>query len=255
MSPAGLAGTQPTPPGPHPPCRRPTGSPSSNRSHPKPMPRTYADLLKEARATIKEVTPAQVGALQPGGAAIVDVREASEWEQGHLPDADPHQQELRRAADRERRPGSGHAGHPLLRGRRPVPLRGPVARAARLHERRLDVGRLPGLEVAGPAVGGAGRPQQRPEAALQPPPADPRGRREGPAAAARVEGAAHRRRRSRVPGGALPRGRRRRHDRHRRLRRRRPLEPPAPDPAHERPGRRAQGRVGPEDARGPQSRT
>ena len=51
------------------------------------MPRTYADLLKEARATIKEVTPAQVGALQPGGAAIVDVREASEWEQGHLPDA------------------------------------------------------------------------------------------------------------------------------------------------------------------------
>jgi len=51
------------------------------------MPRTYADLLKEARATIKEVTPAQVGALQPGDAAIVDVREASEWEQGHLPDA------------------------------------------------------------------------------------------------------------------------------------------------------------------------
>ena len=28
-----------------------------------------------------------MGALQPGGAAIVDVREASEWEQGHLPDA------------------------------------------------------------------------------------------------------------------------------------------------------------------------
>jgi sulfur-carrier protein adenylyltransferase/sulfurtransferase len=51
------------------------------------MPRTYADLLKEARATIKEVTPAQVGALPPGDAAIVDVREASEWEQGHLPNA------------------------------------------------------------------------------------------------------------------------------------------------------------------------
>jgi len=51
------------------------------------MPRTYADLLKEARATIKEVTPAQVGALPTGDAVIVDVREASEWEQGHLPNA------------------------------------------------------------------------------------------------------------------------------------------------------------------------
>ena len=86
MSPAGLAGND------HPPSASalpavPPGSPSIYRSRLNPMPRTYADLLKEARATIKEVTPAQVGALQPGGAAIVDVREASEWEQGHLPDA------------------------------------------------------------------------------------------------------------------------------------------------------------------------
>ena len=51
------------------------------------MPRTYADLLREARATIREVTPAEVGALPDGGAAIIDVREASEWEQGHLPAA------------------------------------------------------------------------------------------------------------------------------------------------------------------------
>jgi molybdopterin/thiamine biosynthesis adenylyltransferase/rhodanese-related sulfurtransferase len=50
------------------------------------MPRTYADLLREARATIREVTPQDVDAL-PEGTAIVDVREASEWEQGHLPNA------------------------------------------------------------------------------------------------------------------------------------------------------------------------
>ncbi|HEU4920701.1 MAG TPA: molybdopterin-synthase adenylyltransferase MoeB [Candidatus Limnocylindrales bacterium] len=50
------------------------------------MPRTYADLLKEARATIREVTPQEVDAL-PEGTTIVDVREASEWEQGHLPNA------------------------------------------------------------------------------------------------------------------------------------------------------------------------
>jgi molybdopterin/thiamine biosynthesis adenylyltransferase/rhodanese-related sulfurtransferase len=51
------------------------------------MPRTYADLLREARASIREVTPQEVSALPAGGATIVDVREASEWEQGHLPDA------------------------------------------------------------------------------------------------------------------------------------------------------------------------
>jgi molybdopterin/thiamine biosynthesis adenylyltransferase/rhodanese-related sulfurtransferase len=51
------------------------------------MPRTYADLLREARATIREVTPQEVDALPPGGATLIDVREASEWEQGHLPTA------------------------------------------------------------------------------------------------------------------------------------------------------------------------
>jgi rhodanese-related sulfurtransferase len=50
------------------------------------MPRTYADLLKEARAQIREVTPQEVDALPPG-TAVVDVREDSEWDQGHLPGA------------------------------------------------------------------------------------------------------------------------------------------------------------------------
>jgi sulfur-carrier protein adenylyltransferase/sulfurtransferase len=51
------------------------------------MPKSYADLLREARAQIKEVTPQEVDALAPGAATVVDVREASEWEQGHLPGA------------------------------------------------------------------------------------------------------------------------------------------------------------------------
>jgi molybdopterin/thiamine biosynthesis adenylyltransferase/rhodanese-related sulfurtransferase len=51
------------------------------------MPRTYADLLKEARAQIREVTPQDVDALAAGSATVIDVREASEWEQGHLPGA------------------------------------------------------------------------------------------------------------------------------------------------------------------------
>ncbi len=51
------------------------------------MPRTYADLLREARAQIREVTPQEVSGLPEGGATVIDVREDSEWEQGHLPGA------------------------------------------------------------------------------------------------------------------------------------------------------------------------
>ena len=51
------------------------------------MPKSYADLLREARSRIREITPQEVGGLPPGAATIVDVREASEWEQGHLPGA------------------------------------------------------------------------------------------------------------------------------------------------------------------------
>jgi sulfur-carrier protein adenylyltransferase/sulfurtransferase len=51
------------------------------------MPRTFNDLLQEARAQIREITPQQVDGLSPGDAVLVDVREESEWEQGYLPGA------------------------------------------------------------------------------------------------------------------------------------------------------------------------
>ncbi|TME84925.1 MAG: molybdopterin-synthase adenylyltransferase MoeB [Chloroflexi bacterium] len=52
------------------------------------MPKSYADLLREARTEIKEVTPPEADALRERGTAtFVDVREATEWEQGHLPGA------------------------------------------------------------------------------------------------------------------------------------------------------------------------
>jgi sulfur-carrier protein adenylyltransferase/sulfurtransferase len=51
------------------------------------MPKSYADLLREARDQIREVSPQEVDALPPDAATLVDVREASEWEQGHLPGA------------------------------------------------------------------------------------------------------------------------------------------------------------------------
>ena len=52
------------------------------------MTKTYADLLREARAEIREVTPREANDLRVGaGATFVDVREAGEWEQGHIPGA------------------------------------------------------------------------------------------------------------------------------------------------------------------------
>ena len=52
------------------------------------MPKTYAELLREARSEIREITPAEADALRRrGGVALVDVRVASEWDQGHLPGA------------------------------------------------------------------------------------------------------------------------------------------------------------------------
>ena len=52
------------------------------------MPKSYSDLLREARAKVREVTAAETDILRArGDVAIVDVREDSEWDQGHLPNA------------------------------------------------------------------------------------------------------------------------------------------------------------------------
>ncbi|MFL5756989.1 MAG: molybdopterin-synthase adenylyltransferase MoeB [Chloroflexota bacterium] len=52
------------------------------------MPKSYSDLLREARTEIREVTAAETEALREANAAtLVDVREDSEWDQGHVPGA------------------------------------------------------------------------------------------------------------------------------------------------------------------------
>jgi rhodanese-related sulfurtransferase len=66
------------------------------------MPRTYAELLREARAQVPQITAleADKARVDEPDLAIVDVREDSEWEQGHIPGAIPHLEELCRAGDR-----------------------------------------------------------------------------------------------------------------------------------------------------------
>jgi molybdopterin/thiamine biosynthesis adenylyltransferase/rhodanese-related sulfurtransferase len=50
------------------------------------MPKSFSDLLREARSEIREVSPAEVDLLRDGPAApvLVDVREEYEWEEGHI---------------------------------------------------------------------------------------------------------------------------------------------------------------------------
>ncbi|MEO7119342.1 MAG: molybdopterin-synthase adenylyltransferase MoeB [Candidatus Limnocylindrales bacterium] len=51
------------------------------------MTKTYAELLREARSIIPEVSTAEAELLAKAGANVIDVRESTEWEQGHLPSA------------------------------------------------------------------------------------------------------------------------------------------------------------------------
>jgi len=48
------------------------------------MTKTYRDLLAEARAKVREVSTAEAEQAAAGGATILDCREDSEWEQGHV---------------------------------------------------------------------------------------------------------------------------------------------------------------------------
>jgi molybdopterin/thiamine biosynthesis adenylyltransferase/rhodanese-related sulfurtransferase len=52
------------------------------------MSRTFSDLMRDARAEIREVAPLEADRLRANPrAALVDIREDAEWEQGHIPGA------------------------------------------------------------------------------------------------------------------------------------------------------------------------
>jgi len=48
------------------------------------MTKSYRDLLREARAEIREVSTAEAELAAERGASLLDVREEAEWEQGHV---------------------------------------------------------------------------------------------------------------------------------------------------------------------------
>ena len=176
---------------------------------------TYQDLLAEVKSQIREISAADAAARLSSDEppVLIDVREPDEYDQGAI-DGSVH---IPRG-NLESRIGGARA-RPLDADRHLVPvgralgLRRALARGARLRGRRvagrrlrrLEAERLP-LEHAERAQRGAARP-------LLASHADSRGRRGRAAQAARLEGAARRRRRSRLARGPLPRRGRRRHDR------------------------------------------
>ena len=208
---------------------------------------SYRELLAAARAEIDEISTPEAHALleRNGGATplFVDVRLREEWDEGHLPGAVHVPRNNLESRVEALIPDKTRPTRRLLRERLALGVRARDAARARLRERRQPRRRLRRLEAerlrardARGAHAGAARP-------LRAAPADPRGRRGGPAEAARLARPPDRRRRPRLARVALPRGRRRRHARDHRRRHRRRLQPPATDRPLDRAARRAEGRL------------
>ena len=49
------------------------------------MSKTFAELMREARASIKQVSPGEAELAKERGARFVDVRESNEWDEGYIP--------------------------------------------------------------------------------------------------------------------------------------------------------------------------
>ena len=211
------------------------------------MATTYKQIMEEARRLVPEasVEDVRTRVQKDANVTLLDVREKEEYREGHLAGAVSLPRGFLEMRVEETVPDKDSSDHRLLRRRHALAARGPHAEGDGLHERRLDDRRLHRLEERRacrscrtvssrqeqlsrysrhfllPEVGEAGQAKLLDAKVLL-----------------------HRRRRARLADRALPGRGRRRHDRHRRPRRRRSLEPAAPDPAHQRPHRHAEGRVG-----------
>ena len=237
VSPAGLTAGVSRTPGPvhlqadartvliRPDARREPRQPVDHPELMNPMPKSYADLLREARARSPRSRPQEVEAL--AGRAPPPSSTSARRPSGSraTSPAPPRLQELHRAADRGRRARPRRSrvvlycagGVRSLFAAQTLPGDG-------LHDVALHGRRLPGLEGRRPR-----RSRRRSSSARSRSSATAatcssrRSARRARRSCSAVEGPAHRRRRPRQPGGAVPRGGGRRHDRHRRLRRRRPV--------------------------------
>ena len=209
------------------------------------MTKSYSDILRDARAQVREVSAAEVDAQREAKSPplLLDVRETHEWEAGHLP-------------------GAVHVprGHLESRIEGEAPDRSrPIViycasgvRSVFAAQTLAEMGYADVVSMAGGFQGwkSQGLPWNSPTV-LTPEQKlrysrhllIPEVGAEGQARLLESTGPAGRGRRAGLTRLALPRRGGRRHDRGDRLRRRRPVEPPAPGRPHDRPGRPEEGRL------------
>ena len=112
----------------------------------------FKDLFRRVRSEIQEVTVDEARAAKD--AVFVDVREADEWSNGHVPGAlfVPRGFLEQRIEEKDRR--QVHEARRLLRRRHAKRVRGADAPRARLHERVVHGRRLRPVEGAGAPLRG-----------------------------------------------------------------------------------------------------
>ena len=126
-----------------------------------PMTKSYRDLLREAREQVREVTTAEAERAAGRGATLLDVREASEWEQGHVSGA-RHisksyiEQEIESLAPDRATPLVVYCAG----GIRSL-FAGQTLQEMGYTDVRSMTRRLPGLEVGRPRLGAAAGPDAR----------------------------------------------------------------------------------------------
>ena len=119
------------------------------------MAKSFSQLLREARSSIREVTPAEVEQIRviSPETRIVDVRETTEWDEGHIPGA-AHvargylEQQIEAAVPDRNTPVVLYCAGGV---RSALAVR--TLEEMGYTERRLHVGRLPAVEDAGSAAG------------------------------------------------------------------------------------------------------
>ena len=136
---------------------------------------TYRDLLKTAKAGIREIDP-ETAEAQLDDSTFLDVREQDEFEQGMIPGSVFIPRGHLEAQAENKLPDRDAPDRRVLRGRQPLGVRSQDTPRPRLLRRRFDGRWFRALEERGPHVDHAGGARPRAAQPVQPSPPASRSR-------------------------------------------------------------------------------